>query len=1032
MKTIRQLKMIILLLFVTQMAKAQSFDMPLNFDSTNVTYTLTDFGGNTSSVVTDPVVSTNKVAKAIKSNTAEVWAGTTMGGTTGFATAIAFNSSRTIITMRVYSPDSGIAVRLKVEDPNDAGKSVETEARTTAVNTWQTLTFNFINNASGTAAINYTYTYKKASVFFNFGTSGSTAGEKTYYFDDVMFPAATGPVLAQVTLPIYFDSLNVNYATTDFGGNATTIITDPTNSLNKVAQTIKSNTAELWAGTTMSTASGLANAIPFSSGNTTIRVRVYSPNSGIQVRMKAEDPNDATKSVETEATTTAVNTWETLTFNFANQATGTAAINYGYTYRMLSIFFNFGVTGATAGTKTYLWDNVEFGTGTVVPQLNFPVTFESTTLNYGLTDFGGNTSSIVTDPAVSTNKACKVIKSNTAEVWAGTTVGGTTGLGTAIPFTATAKIISMRVYSPSIGTPVRMKVEDPNDAGKSVETEALTTVANAWQTLEFNFANQATGTAALNLAYTYKKISVFFNFGTTGATAGEKTYYFDDITFGSSVVVPQLNMPVTFESTTLNYGLTDFGGNASSIVTDPAVSTNKACKVIKSNIAETWAGTTIGGTTGFENAIPFTTSATKISMRVYSPSIGTPVRMKAEDPNDAGKSVETEALTTVANAWQTLEFNFANQATGTAALNLAYTYKKVSVFFNFGTTGATAGEKTYYFDDITFGTITPPTSSKVNITFSVDAKNVPLTANDTITINGTFNGWCGACNPMTKITGTNIWTTTIALDTATEFEFKYAVGAWVSQENLVTTLPCTKTTGNFTNRVYRTSKINDSIPLVCWESCTACNGTGGPTKTYLTFQLDMSKNKPAATDTVTLNGSFNGWCGACTPMTKKPGTDIYMATLLLNKDSVYDFKYSIGNWTSQETLKEGMTCTTTKSGFTNRTITVSKVNDTLPEVCWESCSKCETIGVAEQALNNVKVYPNPATETLFVELGKILENDSKILVYNMIGEVLISKSSNQNNGNGTINLDTHLLKQGIYLLKIEADNAVKTIKFQIN
>jgi len=221
MKTIRQLKMIILLLFVTQMAKAQSFDMPLNFDSTNVTYTLTDFGGNTSSVVTDPVVSTNKVAKAIKSNTAEVWAGTTMGGTTGFATAIAFNSSRTIITMRVYSPDSGIAVRLKVEDPNDAGKSVETEARTTAVNTWQTLTFNFINNASGTAAINYTYTYKKASVFFNFGTSGSTAGEKTYYFDDVMFPAATGPVLAQVTLPIYFDSLNVNYATTDFGGNAT-------------------------------------------------------------------------------------------------------------------------------------------------------------------------------------------------------------------------------------------------------------------------------------------------------------------------------------------------------------------------------------------------------------------------------------------------------------------------------------------------------------------------------------------------------------------------------------------------------------------------------------------------------------------------------------------------------------------------------------------------------------------------------------------------------------------------------------------
>ena len=175
MKKIRQISMLFLLLFVTQIAKAQSFDMPLNFDSSNVTYTLTDFGGNVSSVVVDPVVSTNKVAKVIKTDSAFVWAGTTMGGASGFATAIAFNSSRTIIRMRIYSPDSGIAVRLKVEDPNDGTKSVETEARTTASNTWQTLTFNFINNASCTAAINYTYTYKKASVFVNFGVTVSTS-----------------------------------------------------------------------------------------------------------------------------------------------------------------------------------------------------------------------------------------------------------------------------------------------------------------------------------------------------------------------------------------------------------------------------------------------------------------------------------------------------------------------------------------------------------------------------------------------------------------------------------------------------------------------------------------------------------------------------------------------------------------------------------------------------------------------------------------------------------------------------------------
>ena len=73
MKTIRQLSMLFLLHSVTLIAKAQSFDLPLNFDSTNVTYTFTDFGGNTSAVVADPVVSNNKVAKIIKSNIAEVW-----------------------------------------------------------------------------------------------------------------------------------------------------------------------------------------------------------------------------------------------------------------------------------------------------------------------------------------------------------------------------------------------------------------------------------------------------------------------------------------------------------------------------------------------------------------------------------------------------------------------------------------------------------------------------------------------------------------------------------------------------------------------------------------------------------------------------------------------------------------------------------------------------------------------------------------------------------------------------------------------
>ena len=239
--------------------------------------------------------------------------------------------------------------------------------------------------------------------------------------------------------------------------------------------------------------------------------------------------------------------------------------------------------------------------------------------------------------------------------------------------------------------------------------------------MEFNFSNQAAGTAALNLAFNYNNASIFFNFGVTGAIAGEKTYYFDDVKFGAITggALTQMNLPVTFDDATVEYGLVGFGGaEQSTIVTDPTLATNKVAKVIKTNTAELWAGTTVtalNGTaqTGFSSNIPFTAYATKMNVRVWSPHAGIQVRLKAEDKNDPTHSCETEATVTVASGWQMLEFNFSNQAAGTAALNLAFNYNKVSIFFNFGVTGAIAGERTYYFDDVKFGAIPPPIAPTV-------------------------------------------------------------------------------------------------------------------------------------------------------------------------------------------------------------------------------------------------------------------------------------------------------------------------------
>ncbi|MEZ4954199.1 MAG: T9SS type A sorting domain-containing protein [Saprospiraceae bacterium] len=685
-----------LLLLLSYFGYAQ-INLPIDFESTTVTYSFTDFSGGEMSVQDNPDMSgintTAKVGRMIK-NAGDPWGGSLME----LEAPIDFSTNKHF-KMKVWTPGAGRKVLLKVENLTNGAIALEKEATTTVGNAWEELVYDF-------TAINTAESYQKLVFIFDLGTVGDGSGNFTFYVDDIeQFDGGTGK--AQVDLPITFqDTATVDYALTDFGGNASAIVVDPTDATNLVGQAIKTATAELWAGTSNG-GNGLATPIPFTSLDTKMSVRVWSPDAGTPIRLKVENAANGAISVETEAVTTMAGAWETLEFNFSNEAPGTAALNVANVYNKVSIFFNFGTTGADAGEKTYYWDDVKFvgGGGSNLAQVDLPITFEDTaTVNYDLTDFGGNASSIVVDPTDATNTVGKAIKTAGAELWAGTTNGGN-GLATPIPFTDTDTKMSVRVWSPDANTPIRLKVENAADPTISVETEAVITMAGAWETLEFDFSNEASGTAALNVANTYNKVSIFFNFGTDGATAGEKTYYWDDVKFtgGGGSNLAKVDLPITFEDTaTVDYALADFGGNASSIVVDPTDATNTVGKAIKTAGAELWAGTTNGGN-GLANPVPFTTSETKMTVRVWSPDANTPIRLKVENAADGTISVETETNTTMAGAWETLEFDFSNEAPGTAALNVANTYNKVSIFFNFGTTGADAGEKTYYWDDVQFG-----------------------------------------------------------------------------------------------------------------------------------------------------------------------------------------------------------------------------------------------------------------------------------------------------------------------------------------
>lgn len=336
---------------------------------------------------------------------------------------------------------------------------------------------------------------------------------------------STTPVISP-SLPIDFESSTVTYTFTDFDGGAATKIANPNsggiNTTANVAKMIK-NAGQVWAGSYLT----LAAPIDFSV-NKIFKVKVFAPRVGARLLLKVEGAAGVA-TFEREAATTVANAWEELTFDYT-------AVSTTNQYNKLVFIFDLNNMGDGTANYTFLFDEIRLiaPTGPTLTQMSLPVTFESSTVDYGLISFGGTVSTVVVDPTSATNKVAKVIK-NAPETWAGTTLTGAAELGfsPAIPFTATERRMNVRVWSPTAGIPVRLKVEVNHQPTQSVETEALTTVANGWQIMEFNFNNQAAGTAAFNAAFPYDKASIFFNFGVAGSG---QTYYFDDMRFGAAAL----------------------------------------------------------------------------------------------------------------------------------------------------------------------------------------------------------------------------------------------------------------------------------------------------------------------------------------------------------------------------------------------------------------------------------------------------------------------------------------------------------------
>lgn len=164
--------------------KLEKIQLPLTFESENITYTWNGFGGATGAVVANPNKSglntSNAVTKLDKSNGAQTWAGISLG----LDEPVDFGAGNTV-KMKVWSPKEGASILFKLEDTssppdNNGNPSVVAEVfvNTTTSGEWEELSFDL----STFGAFDPSIDYDNLVIFYDFGNAGEGS---TFYFDDI-------------------------------------------------------------------------------------------------------------------------------------------------------------------------------------------------------------------------------------------------------------------------------------------------------------------------------------------------------------------------------------------------------------------------------------------------------------------------------------------------------------------------------------------------------------------------------------------------------------------------------------------------------------------------------------------------------------------------------------------------------------------------------------------------------------------------------------------------------------------------------
>jgi len=400
--------------------------------------------------------------------------------------------------LKVWSPNAGTNVLVKLEDKTDTNINTEVGAVTSTGSAWEELTFDFPGSESNK--------YDKIILFFELNTNTT----ETYYIDDFkLYGEGSGGGGGSLVACDGGDLIN-DFESSDnsifsgFGGGVGTIETNTDISVNtsaNVAQYVK-NAGEVFAGITI----GLDSNIDFNAGVFSIDV---SSQSVRQLLFKLEGLG-----IELIVPTSGTG-WETIQYDFSSLPGNVGEVT------AITLIMDNGTAGDGTGDWTIQFDNIRLcsngdsggGGGSLVACDGGDLIndFESSD-NSIFGNFGGGAGTIEANPDTSINTSANVAQyvKNTGEVFAGITIG----LDSNIDFNA--GVFSIDVSSQSVRQ-LLFKLE-----GLGIEL-IVPTSGTGWETIQYDFSSVSGNVGAVTA------ITLIMDNGTAGDGTGDWTIQFDNI-----------------------------------------------------------------------------------------------------------------------------------------------------------------------------------------------------------------------------------------------------------------------------------------------------------------------------------------------------------------------------------------------------------------------------------------------------------------------------------------------------------------------